>query len=97
MAHGLCYALDAQEEEVVALTCGHFSRMSKATNGTTVQALEERVYQFKQTLWDPPFGLKDLELLALEAEAWTLAVQSTVGVRLLSERQGDRWLRFPGR
>lgn len=82
--HRLCYALEAKEEEILALTCGQFSRLT-TTAGRTVQELEERVHQFAQTLCDPPFGLKDLELLILRAEAWTLAARSVAGMRLLTD------------
>jgi predicted negative regulator of RcsB-dependent stress response len=43
------------------------------------------VEQFARTIHNPPFGLKDLELLTLEAEAWALAARSDVGIRLLAE------------
>ena len=82
--HRLCYALEAKEEEILALTCGQFSRLG-TTTGRTVQTLEERVHRFAQTLLDPPFGLKDLELLSLRAEAWTLAARSRMGMRLLTD------------
>lgn len=82
--HALCYALGAKEEEVLALTCGHFSRLA-TTPRTTVQALEERVQQFTRTLYDPSFELKDLELLGMQAEAWALAAQSFAGVHLLAK------------
>jgi transcriptional regulator with XRE-family HTH domain len=82
--HRLCYALQAKEEELIALTCGQFSRLA-TTAKKTVQELEERVHQFKQSLNDPPFDLKDLELLTLRAEAWTWAARSRAGMRLLTD------------
>jgi transcriptional regulator with XRE-family HTH domain len=94
--HRLCYALEAKVEEMLALTCGQFARTAPRTStgtagtvGITAKALAERVEQFARTLLDPPFGLKDLELLTLQAEAWTLAARSSaVGIRLLAEVYG---------
>ena len=82
--HRLCYALRAKEEELLALTCGQFSRLGTTTERTK-ETLEERVHQFAQTLSDPPFDLKDLQLLSLRAEAWTLVSRSGRGMRLLAD------------
>ena len=84
--HRLCYALEAQSEEMIALTCGQFSRSSLIPDAThtTAQALAEQVERYTQTLYEPPFGLKDLELLTLQQRAWPLASQSARGLRVLA-------------
>ena len=104
--HRLCYALGAKEEEVLALTCGRFARtapspLTKGTaGGATAEALAERVERFARTLHDPPFGLKDLELLTLRAEAWALAARgAAAGTGLLAEVYGlsSRYLAYRDR
>ena len=83
--HRLCYALKAEEAELLALTCGPFAGASLA--GDTSRAntsLAERIEQFAHTLLDPPFGLKDLELLILRAEAWAVAELGGTDASLLS-------------
>ena len=104
--HRLCYALGAKEEEVLALTCGQFARtapspLTKGTaGGATAEALAERVERFARAVYDPPFGLKDLELLTLRAEAWALAARgAAAGTGLLAEVYGlsSRYLAYRDR
>jgi transcriptional regulator with XRE-family HTH domain len=109
--HRLCYALEAKVEEMLALTCGQFARTPPRTStgtvtgtagtvGATAKALAQRLGQFVWTIFNPPFGLKDLELLTLEAEAWTLAARSSAaGIPLLAKvyYQSSRYLSYRGR
>jgi transcriptional regulator with XRE-family HTH domain len=88
--HRLGYILGAREEEIQALLCGRFSQGAPPESGANrpekaASALVERMEQCARTFYEPPFGLKDLELLALRSQAWTLAAHSEIGVRLLAK------------
>ena len=83
----LCFALGAKQEEALALTCGPFSPASPlpSTGNLTAKGLMERIERFARTLYEPPFGLKDLELLTLQAAAWALAARGAASHCALSE------------
>ena len=83
----LCLALGAKREEALALTYGPFAPAPPRTGGEiqTAKGLAERMAHFSQTLYDPPFVLKDLELLSLRADAWALAARNAADPFLLAE------------
>jgi transcriptional regulator with XRE-family HTH domain len=80
--HALCYALQAQEEEIIALTCGRFAMLPV---GETVSLEELR--QRLDVLWglDPHAPLIDLHWLTLEAQLWPHASRDVSGRDLLAE------------
>ena len=77
--HAWCFALDANEGELIALTTGQGIAASEDVEPLT---LAETAVRIEQTLYhlfwrsdERKAGLKDLEFLILEREAWALATQ----------------------
>jgi transcriptional regulator with XRE-family HTH domain len=86
LLHRLCYALEAHEEEIVALTVGRFSQRPRFEK-TSLEALQERLSQMRRLERSLPGGdpLFELACLELEADAWPLALRSGAGKQLLIE------------
>jgi transcriptional regulator with XRE-family HTH domain len=82
--HRLCYALEAQEEEIIALTMGRFSQKPRLEK-TSLDSLQERLYSGIMALEHRPgyYSLFELALLQLEADAWPLALRSEAGKQML--------------
>jgi transcriptional regulator with XRE-family HTH domain len=80
--HALCYTLEAQEEEVIALTCGRFAELPTGES-VSQEVLRERL----DVLWglDPYTPLADLHWLTLEAQLWPHAARDVSGRHLLAE------------
>ena len=83
--HRLCYALQAHEEEIVALTVGRFSQKPRIEK-VSLDLLQERLagimaLEHRQG----NYSLLELALLQLEADAWPLALRSASGKQLLIE------------
>lgn len=82
--HALCYALDAHEAEIVALTSGRFSLADGRGTPTeeTIAADLHRVVRAP----NPPqkTALNELSLLTLAAQAWSLARESASARCLLA-------------
>jgi transcriptional regulator with XRE-family HTH domain len=74
--HAVCFALEAHEAELTALTCGRFS-LVRAEEAT----LEETEAQFRTLQWNLASGIEDpltdLQVFALQAQASTLAARRT--------------------
>lgn len=84
--HRLCFALQAHEEEIVALTVGRFSHTPRSEKAT-LDALCERFHNqmgVERSLsgHDP---LYELTYFQMEADAWPLALQSAAGKQMLIE------------
>lgn len=84
--HRLCFALQAHDEEIVALTVGRFSQRPRIEK-TSLNALSERFHnQIKMERsiagYDPFY---ELTYLQMEADAWPLALQSAAGKQMLIE------------
>ncbi|MGC4045219.1 MAG: helix-turn-helix transcriptional regulator [Armatimonas sp.] len=79
----LCFTLNAALDELHALTCGQFARYARNPE-VNAKELTERLDRFGSNRINPPFALKDLEMLTLQADAWKLAARSTAGACLLS-------------
>jgi transcriptional regulator with XRE-family HTH domain len=82
--HTLCFALQAREEELAALTCGRFSLAPRAEAIT-----EEDIHSTIQylTVWPMPphkLALEDLGFLTLAAQAWSLAAKRESGQHALA-------------
>jgi transcriptional regulator with XRE-family HTH domain len=75
--HALCRALEAQEEEVCALTCGFFStRNAPYAVFTTRERVEQGFWNYEYSPYTRPCLITfDLYLLALQAGAWPLAAR----------------------
>jgi transcriptional regulator with XRE-family HTH domain len=82
--HRLCYALEAQEEEIIALTVGRFSRMPRLEK-TSLEAVQERLLEITMLEETIPGGypLFELAYLQMEADAWPLALRSEAGKQML--------------
>jgi transcriptional regulator with XRE-family HTH domain len=79
--HHYCYCVGAGEEEMLALTCGNVASCPQAGQDSP-DVLAEQLDHLKAQ--DPRLPLVELRLLALEAQAWRLAVQSDAGQDLLA-------------
>jgi transcriptional regulator with XRE-family HTH domain len=82
--HQLCYALDAQEEEIFALTVGQFTQRPQ-TQKVAIETLQERLRNIRRLEAQVPAGypLFELTYLQLEADAWPLALRSAAGKQML--------------
>jgi transcriptional regulator with XRE-family HTH domain len=82
--HRLCYALEAQEEEIVALTVGRFSQKPRLEK-TSLEAVLERLLEITMLEETIPGGypLFELAYLQMEADAWPLALRSEAGKQML--------------
>ena len=88
--HRLCYALGAQEEEIVALTLGQFSRTPRREKVSLedVQARLHHLFEmaFRKASEGSPMTdipLLDLMYLQMEADTWPLALRSAAGKQML--------------
>ena len=75
----LCYVLGAQEDEVVALTCGHFTQSSS----TWEQTPEELRFSVER-YWNGTEARSDLEHLSLITRTWRLAMREESARPLLA-------------
>src|SRR5206468_1429064 len=76
----LCYALGAQEAELVALTCGPFPQSPAAWEEATAETLADYV----TGCWEGSRPRSDLEYLTLILRAWHVAVQAESARPLLA-------------
>lgn len=84
--HRLCYALQAQEEEIVALTVGRFAHFQGAQENIPLESLHQRFEDINASRYDlMESQLMELSLLTLEAQLWPHAARSAAGRRLLAE------------
>ena len=83
--HTLCYVLEAHEEEIIALTVGRFSQPSPSAN-LSLEALRQRFEEVTRDRYSlMQARTMELNLMMLEAQAWTLAARSASGRLLLAE------------
>ncbi len=86
--HAWCFILDATEGELVALTTGQGIAASEVTASLTLKEkavwIEQRLDHLFWQSAEGKTGLKDLEFLILEREAWVLAVQDDTVLPLLA-------------
>ena len=88
--HRLCYALGAQEEEIIALTLGQFSRTPRMEK-VSLEDVEARLQglfkmAFRKASEGSPMTdipLLDLMYLQMEADTWPLALRSAAGKQML--------------
>jgi transcriptional regulator with XRE-family HTH domain len=85
--HTLCFCLDAQEEEVAALTLGRFSLgPAQAPSAASVEEVKAQLHQLvivPETV--VPYEQCELYWLSMEATAWPMAVHDEAARILLSE------------
>ncbi len=85
--HALCFALNAEEEEIVALTCGDMGLCGEpALRNDIVSAdsIEHRLKEIERQIGRGAHRLIELQLLDLKRHAWSLAVKRASGRHLLS-------------
>src|SRR5262249_34851765 len=83
--HRLCFALGAQEEEIVALTVGRFSQKPRLEK-TSLETLQKRLSDIKELEgFRGGFSLFNLAYLHREGEAWPRALRSGAGKQMLRE------------
>lgn len=85
--HRLCFALQAHNQEIIALTVGRFSQRPHIEK-TSLNAIYERFRQQEEAMEKSPSGydpLYELTYLQMEADAWPLALQSAAGKQMLIE------------
>jgi transcriptional regulator with XRE-family HTH domain len=85
--HQLCFALQAHNEEIIALTVGRFSqrpRIEKVSLNAIYERFHNQVEEMERSIsgYDPLF---ELAYLQMEADAWPLALQSAAGKQMLIE------------
>src|SRR5262249_37449631 len=82
--HTLCYALAAEEEELLALTTGRLT-LGTVSGKISLEESRARCYALSLYSGDPQAEkLKELGSLTLEAQTWPLATQSGAGRQLLA-------------
>jgi transcriptional regulator with XRE-family HTH domain len=86
--HQLCYVLKAQEEEVIALTCGRFALRSSEKR-VSLEALETELRELLRNFHNISnlaaiYALADMTYLALEARIWPLAARDPAARNLLA-------------
>jgi transcriptional regulator with XRE-family HTH domain len=84
--HALCFALKAEEEEIVALTCGHlrFSSRHEPDGPLSPEEMEAHIWAMDRRFNQGENRLAELELLTLKRQAWALATRQERGRRLLA-------------
>ena len=91
--HALCYVLGAYEEELIALTCGRFADAAGTFASGKAEGLDgiaARYREFSVSTDERRYGdLRELSLLAFQAQAWPHAVRSEAGRELLAELYCD--------
>lgn len=81
----LCYHLGAQEAEIVALMTGRAATLPAEEN-LSFEALQAQWQTMYRTRFQPQFdALRDLAMLAFEAQVWPFATRSSSGRSLLME------------
>lgn len=83
--HSLCFALGAQEEEIIALTMGCFSPDPPPPESRSQEGIRTRLEVLKSQEYLLPQAQEELGYLSLEVEAWPLALQRPDGQRLLAD------------
>jgi transcriptional regulator with XRE-family HTH domain len=85
--HTLCFVFKAEEEEMIALTCGHLRfthSREPADRLLTPEALEHRLWAIDAYREHGTYKLLELELLSLKRQAWRLAPHQARGRYLLA-------------
>ena len=80
----LCYALQAREPEVVALTTGQFAEPSSSPARTWDEAEQELTARLDSIGQQGGPGLEDLNYLTLRREAWEWAARTDAACLLLA-------------
>ena len=80
----LCYALQAREAEVVALTTGQFTETSSSPARAWDEAEQELTTRLDSIGQQSDPGLEDLSYLALRREAWEWATRTDAARSLLA-------------
>lgn len=84
--HALCFALKAHEAEVIALTVGRFAPQSPpSSESSSLEGIRARLRQLKALENRLPLAIEELGYLALEADAWPLALHRAEGQTLLAD------------
>lgn len=82
--HRLCFALQAHDAEIIALTVGRFAqrpRLEKASLDAVRERFDhQKVVERSLSGYDP---LYELTYFQMEADAWPLALQSAAGKQML--------------
>ncbi|MFX9035021.1 hypothetical protein ABTN36_18630, partial [Acinetobacter baumannii] len=83
--HELCFVLQAEEAELVALTNGtiRFSgEQAFSEESLSAETIEQGLKQVNQQISRGEYRLIELELLLLKRQAWKLATKSAAGRHL---------------
>jgi transcriptional regulator with XRE-family HTH domain len=81
----LCYVLQAREEEMIVLTCGHFSPIPRQVESPyALETLEAELKELDRGLCAGEHALLELPYLNLETQVWSLALRGETGKRLLA-------------